>query len=52
MTRAPLMKRLRKEILEIGEHQGICSVGTQMLKIHEIYSINITKMQRVMEHIK
>jgi hypothetical protein len=36
MTRAPLRKRFRKEIFEIGEHQGMCSVGTQMLKIHEM----------------
>jgi len=26
------MKRFKNAIFEIGEHQGMCSVGTQMLK--------------------
>lgn len=39
VTSPALIKMFRKTILDIGEHQGICSVGTHMLKIRAMYSM-------------
>lgn len=39
VTSAPLIIMFKNTIFDIGEHQGICSVGTHMLNIHAMQSI-------------